>query len=121
MAEAIRSLCIRAVTQSLDMGNVQLTEELTDTINAYKDDPEVLSQELTNVVQNFMDGQGMQTAVGGEVIDEVANAISREFAGKEYVTEQEVIDFVLSYAQGSFTEDEIGSVVPNYGQGDYNG
>ena len=121
MADEIRMLCIRAVTQSLDMGNVELTGELTDTINAYKDQPEVLSQELTDVVQNFMNEQGIQAEVGTEVIDEVAEAISQEFAGKDYVSEQEVIDFVLSYAQGNFSEDDIGSAVPGYGDNWENG
>ena len=121
MAAEIRMLCIRAVTQSLDMGNVELTGQLTDTINAYKDQPEVLSQELTDIVQEFMDEQGVQANVGTEIIDEVANAISQEFAGKENVTEQEVIDFVLSYAQGNFSEDDIGSVVPGYGDNWENG
>ena len=121
MAAEIRMLCIRAVTQSLDMGNVELTGELTNAINAYKDEPELLSQELTGVVQDFMDEQGIQADVGTEVIDEVANAISQEFAGKDSVTEQEVIDFVLSYAQGNFSEDDIGSIVPGYGDNWENG
>ncbi|MBQ5362903.1 MAG: hypothetical protein IIU63_06095, partial [Clostridia bacterium] len=64
---------------------------------------------------DFMSEQGIQADVGTEVIDEVASAISQEFAGKDYVTEQEVIDFVLRYAQGNFSEDDIGNVVPGYG------
>ncbi|MBQ1233648.1 MAG: hypothetical protein IIX86_08960 [Clostridia bacterium] len=121
MAAEIRMLCIRAVTQSLDMGNVELTGELTDAINAYKDQPDMLTQELTEVVQDFMSEQGIQADVGTEVIDEVASAISQEFAGKDYVTEQEVIDFVLRYAQGNFSEDDIGNVVPGYGDNWENG
>jgi hypothetical protein len=121
MAAEIRMLCIRAVTQSLDMGNVELTGELTDAINAYKDQPDMLTQELTEVVQDFMSEQGIQADVGTEVIDEVASAISQEFAGKDYVTEQEVIEFVLRYAQGNFSEDDIGNVVPGYGDNWENG
>ncbi len=121
MAAELRQLCIRVVTQSLDMGNAELTDELTGTINAYKDSPDRLSEELTDLVQDYMDDQGISATVGGDVINEVANAISQEFADKDYVTEQEVIDFVLSYASGNFTDDQIGSVIPGYGQGDHNG
>ena len=121
MAAEIRQLCIRVVTQSVDMGNTELTGELTGTINAYKDQPEQLSEELTGIVQDYMNEQGISADVSTNVIDEVANAICQEFADKDYVTEQEVIDFVLSYASGNFTDDQIGNVVPGYGQGDYNG
>jgi hypothetical protein len=81
----------------------------------------MLTQELTEVVQDFMSEQGIQADVGTEVIDEVASAISQEFAGKDYVTEQEVIEFVLRYAQGNFSEDDIGNVVPGYGDNWENG
>ncbi len=121
MAAEIRQLCIRVVTQSLDMGNAELTGELTETINAYKDKPDQLSEELTAIVQDYMEDQGISADVSTDVVDEVANAISQEFADKDYVTEQEVIDFVLSYASNNFTDDEIADVVPGYGQGDYNG
>ena len=114
MAAEIRMLCIRIVTQSLDMGDAALTGELTGAVNAYKDQPEQLSAELTEIVQEYLDGQGMSATVGTDMIDEVANAISKEFADKDFVTEDEVIDFVLNYAQGNFTDEEIGSVVPGY-------
>ena len=114
MAAEIRMLCIRIVTQSLDMGDAALTGELTGAVNAYKDQPEQLSAELTEIVQDYMDGQGMSATVGTDMIDEVANAISKEFADKDFVTEDEVIDFVLNYAQGNFTDEEIGNVVPGY-------
>ena len=65
-------------------------------------------------MQEYLDGQGMSATVGTDMIDEVANAISKEFADKDFVTEDEVIDFVLNYAQGNFTDEEIGSVVPGY-------
>ena len=121
MAAEIRMLCIRAVTQSLDMGNVQLTGDLTNAINAYKDQPEALSQELTEVVKDFMNEQGIQADVSTEIVDEMASAISQEFAGKDHVSEEEVIDFVMNYAQGNFSEDDIGSIVPGYGDNWENG
>ena len=121
MAAEIRMLCIRAVTQSLDVGDAELTGKLTTSINAYKDDPELLSEELTGIVQDYLGEQDTDVVVGSEVIDEVASAINQEFAGRDYVSEEEVIDFVLHYAQGNFTEDDIGSVVPGYGQGTGNG
>ena len=115
MAVEIRQLCVRAVAGSLDMGNLELTGQLTESINTYKDQPELLSAELTGIVQSYLGDQGISATVGDDVIDEVANAISQEFAGKDEVTEADVIDFVLSYASGSFTEDEIGSILPGYG------
>lgn len=115
MAGEIRQLCIRVVTQSLDMDNAELTAQLTDSINAYKDQPEQLSKELTGIVQDYMDDQGISATVGDEVIDEVADAISKEFADRDQVTEEEVIDFVLTYTQGNYTDDQIGSIVPGYG------
>ena len=92
-----------------------MTAQLTDSINAYKDQPEQLSKELTGIVQDYMDDQGISATVGDEVIDEVADAISKEFADRDQVTEEEVIDFVLTYTQGNYTEDQIGSIVPGYG------
>ncbi len=116
MAAEIRHLCIRIVTQSLDMENTELTGALTNSINAYKDQPELLSQELTGIVQDYMNDQGISATVGTDVIDEVASAINREFAGKDQVTEEEVIDFVLEYASGNFTDEEIGNYIPGYGE-----
>jgi hypothetical protein len=115
MAGEIRQLCVRVVAQSLDMENSELTTQLTDSINAYKDQPEQLSKELTGIVQDYMDDQGISATVGTEVVDEVAEAISKEFADRDQVTEEEVIDFVLTYTQGNYTEDQIGSIVPGYG------
>lgn len=115
MAVELRQLCVRAVAGSLDMGNLELTGQLTESINAYKDQPELLSAELTGIVQSYLGDQGISATVGDDVIDEVANAISQEFAGKDEVTEADVIDFVLSYASGNFTEEEIESVIPGYG------
>jgi uncharacterized protein YPO0396 len=115
MAGEIRQLCVRVVAQSLDMENSELTAQLTDSINAYKDQPEQLSKELTGIVQDYMDDQGISATVGTEVVDEVAEAISKEFADRDQVTEEEVIDFVLTYTQGNYTEDQIGSIVPGYG------
>ena len=115
MAGEIRQLCVRVVAQSLDMENSELTTQLTDSINAYKDQPEQLSKELTVIVQDYMDDQGISATVGTEVVDEVAEAISKEFADRDQVTEEEVIDFVLTYTQGNYTEDQIGSIVPGYG------
>lgn len=116
MAAEFRNLCIRAVTQSLDMGNVELTGKLTDAINAYKDHPEQLSADLTDIVQDYLGDQGISSDVDDAVIDEIAGAISQEFAHKDQVTEADVIDFVLDYASGHFTDDEISSVIPGYGQ-----
>ena len=45
--------------------------------------------------------------------------VDHEF--KCLVTEDEVIDFVLNYAQGNFTDEEIGSVVPGYNDNWENG
>ncbi len=115
MAAELKMLCIRIVAQTLDMDNNELTGALTDAINAYKDHPEMLSEELMGVVQDFMEDQGLSTVVGAEVMDEIAGVINQEFAGKDYVTEQEVIDLVLSYAEGNFTDEEIGNVIPGYG------
>lgn len=114
MAAEIKQLCIRVLTQSLDMENLELTGDLTDTINASKDDPEKLSQELKGIVQDYLNEQGMTANVDDEITDELALAISQEFADKDYVTEDEVIDFVLSYAQGNFTDEEINGIVPGY-------
>ena len=121
MAAEFRNLCIRAVTQSLDMGNVELTGKLTDSINAYKDQPELLGQDLSGIVEDYLGDQGISSAVDDAVIDEIAGAISREFADKDLVTEADVIDFVMDYASGRFTNEEIGAIIPGYGQGDYNG
>lgn len=114
MATEFKQLCLRAVAGSLDMENLELTGKLTDSINAYKDQPEQLSAEIASIVESYLGDQGIPPTVGEDAIDEVANAISREFAGEDHVTEEEVIDFVLSYAQGNFTEDQIESVVPGY-------
>ena len=116
MAQEFRQLCVRAVANSLDMGNTELTGQLTGSINAYKDDPELLSQELTDIVESYLGDQDISTSVGEGVINEVAQAISNEFAGKDQVTEAEVIGFILSYASGNFTEDQIDSVIPGYGE-----
>ncbi|MBO5757964.1 MAG: CvpA family protein [Clostridia bacterium] len=121
MVEEIRMLCIRIVAQSLDMGNEELTGKLTETINAYKDHPELLSGELTGIVQEYLHDQGLSATVGDDVIQEIADVINQEFAGQDYVTEQEVIDLVLTYAQGNFTDEEIGNVVPGYGDDWTNG
>lgn len=120
MAAEFRALCVRAVAGSLDMGNTELTGQLTGSINAYKDDPEMLSQELTNIVESYLGDQDISTAVGEGVIDEVAQAISNEFAGRDEVTEAEVIDFILSYASGNFTEEEIESVIPGITDSNWN-
>ena len=106
MSEEIGRLCVRAVTQSLDMDNLELTGQLTDSINAFKDDPEQLSQELTGIVQNFLDEQSISATVSPEMTDEVAQAISKEFADKDNVTEDEVVDFVLNYATGQLADSE---------------
>jgi hypothetical protein len=121
MVEEIRMLCIRIVAQSLDMGNEELTGKLTETINAYKDHPELLGDELTGIVQEYLHDQGLSATVGDDVIQEIADVINQEFAGQDYVTEQEVIDFVLTYAQGNLTDEEIGNVVPGYGDDWTNG
>ena len=120
MAAEFRALCVRAVAGSLDMGNTELTGQLTGSINAYKDDPEMLSQELTAIVESYLGDQDISTAVGEGVIDEVAQAISNEFAGRDEVTEAEVIDFILSYASGNFTEEEIDSVIPGITDSNWN-
>ena len=116
MATELRNLCIRAVTQTLDMGDVELTGKLTDAINTYKDQPEMLSQDLTGIVQDYLGDQGISSAVDDAVIDEIAGAISQEFADVDQVTEADVIDFVMNYASGRFTDEEIGAVIPGYGQ-----
>ncbi len=108
MSAEIKRLCVRAVTQSLDMGNAELTGKLTDSINSYKDQPEKLSAELGGIVQDYLDEQGVTATVSPEMTDEVAAAIGEEFAGRDDVTEEEVIDFVLNYASGQMTEGDIG-------------
>ena len=109
MAAEIQSLCVRALTQTLDLDNLELTGQLTDSINAFKDDPEQLSQELASIVQGYLDDQNMSATISPEITNEVADAISKEFAGQENVTEQDVIDFVLDYAAGAYT-DENGNI-----------
>lgn len=104
MAREIKSLCIRAVTQSLDMGDSELTGKLTESINSYKDDPEQLSQELGGIVQDYMAQQNVQAEISKDLTDEVANAISQEFAGRDQVSEEEVIDFVLNYASNNLVD-----------------
>ncbi len=120
MATEFRALCVRAVAGSLDMGNTELTGQLTGSINTYKDDPEMLSQELTSIVEEYLGDQDISAAIGEGVIDEVAQAISNEFAGKDQVTEEEVIGFILSYASGNFTEEEIDSVIPGITDSNWN-
>ena len=34
----------------------------------------------------------------------------------QILTEEEVIDFVLEYASGNFTDEEIGNYIPGYGE-----
>lgn len=109
MATELKSLCVRALTQTLDLDNLELTGQLAESINAFKDNPEQLSQELTSIVQNFLDDQGMDATISPEITDEVADAISKEFAGQENVSEQDVIDFVLDYAAGAYA-DENGNI-----------
>ncbi|MBQ7378589.1 MAG: hypothetical protein IJW70_02780 [Clostridia bacterium] len=101
MAIEIKRLCVRAVTQSLDMGDSELTGKLTESINANKDQPERLSQALTEIVQDYLGDQDVTATVSPELVDEVAEAIVNEFAGQDIVTEEEVIDFVLNYASGN--------------------
>jgi len=101
MAIEIKRLCVRAVTQALDMGDKELTGQLTESINANKNNPEQLSQALTGIVQEYLGEQDAAAVVSPELVDEVAEAIINEFAGQDVVTEAEVIDFVLNYASGS--------------------
>ena len=101
MAIEIKRLCVRAVTQALDMGDKELTGQLTESINANKNNPEQLSQALTGIVQEYLGEQDAAAAVSPELVDEVAEAIINQFAGQDVVTEAEVIDFVLNYASGS--------------------
>ncbi|MBQ2807254.1 MAG: hypothetical protein IJF08_09405 [Clostridia bacterium] len=109
MSEEIKRLCVRAVTQSLDMENLELTGKLTDSINSYKDQPEQLGQELGIIVRDFLEEQNISATVSNELTEEMAHAISREFAGQDQVTEEEVIDFVLNYASGNLA-DENGNI-----------
>lgn len=104
MSAEIKRLCVRAVTQSLDMENAELTGKLTESINAFKDQPEQLSQELSGIVQDYLDDQNIEATVSPEMTDEVAEAISKEFADQENVSEEEVIDFVLNYASENFAD-----------------
>lgn len=104
MSTEIKRLCVRAVTQSLDMENAELTGKLTDSINSYKDQPEKLSEELGGIVQDYLDEQGVTATVSPELTDEVAEAIGKEFEGRDDVSEQEVIDFVLNYASTQLPE-----------------
>lgn len=106
MAKEIKALCVRAVTQTLDMENSELTGKMTETINAYKDDPEQLSQEIGNVVTDYLADQNIEAEVSKEITDEVANAISKEFADRDQVSEEEVIDFVLNYASGNLVDED---------------
>lgn len=106
MAKEIKQLCIRAVTQTLDMENSELTGKMTETINAYKDDPEQLSQEIGNVVTDYLADQNIEAEVSKDITDEVADAISKEFAGRDQVSEEEVIDFVLNYASGNLVDED---------------
>ena len=101
MAIEIKRLCVRAVTQALDMGDKELTGQLTESINANKNNPEQLSQALTGIVQEYLGEQDAAATVSPELVDEVAEAIINQFAGQDVVTEAEVIDFVLNYASGS--------------------
>ncbi len=109
MGKEIKALCVRAVTQSLDMADAELTGKLTESINAFKDDPEQLSQELGNIVSDYMAEQNIQAEVSKEITDEVASAINKEFADRDEVSEEEVIDFVLNYASESMV-DENGNI-----------
>ena len=59
-------------------------------------------------MQDYLDEQGVTATVSPEMTDEVAAAIGEEFAGRDDVTEEEVIDFVLNYASGQMTEGDIG-------------
>ncbi len=104
MSTEIKRLCVRAVTQSLDMENSELTGKLTESINSYKDQPEKLSEELGGIVQDYLDEQGVAATVSPELTDEMAEAISKEFEGRDDVSEQEVIDFVLNYASTQLPE-----------------
>lgn len=108
MAKEIKQLCIRAVTQTLDMENSELTDRMTQTINAFKDDPEQLSQELGNVVTDYLADQSIDAEVSKEITDEVAGAINKEFADRDQVSEEEVIEFVLNYASGSLAGEDGG-------------
>lgn len=106
MAKEIKQLCIRAVTQTLDMENSELTGKMTETINAYKDDPDQLSQEIGNVVSDYLADQNIEAEVSKELTDEVADAICKEFADRDQVSEEEVIDFVLNYASGNLVDED---------------
>ena len=107
MSAEIKRLCVRAVTQTLDMENTELTGKLTDSINSYKDQPEKLSQELGVIVQDYLDEQGVAATVGTELTDEMAAAIGKEFEGRDDVSEEEVIDFVLNYASTQLPEGSV--------------
>ena len=108
MGKEIKALCVRAVTKSLDMADAELTGKLTESINAFKDDPEQLSQELGTIVSDYMADQNIQANVSKEVTDEVAQAINKEFADRDQVSEEEVIDFVLNYASESMVDENGG-------------
>lgn len=106
MAKEIKSLMVRAVTQTLNMEDSELTGKLTESINVYKDDPDQLSNELGNIVTDYMADQNIQAEVSKEITDEVADAICKEFAGQTEVSEEEVIDFVLNYASGNLVDED---------------
>lgn len=106
MAKEIKSLMVRAVTQSLNMEDSELTGKLTESINVYKDDPDQLSNELGNIVTDYMADQNIQAEVSKEITDEVADAICKEFADRDEVSEEEVIDFVLNYASGNLVDED---------------
>ncbi len=106
MGKEIKALCVRTVTQSLDMADAELTGKLTESINTFKDDPEQLSQELGSIVSDYMADRNIQAEVSKEITDEVAAAINKEFAGRDEVSEEEVIDFVLNYASESLVDED---------------
>jgi DNA-directed RNA polymerase beta' subunit len=123
MVTEIKRLCVRAITQSLDMNDTELVGTLTESINAHKDQPDQLSQDLTGIIQNYLNDNNIETTISSEMTDEVAEAISKEFADQENVSEEEVIDFVLNYATSNLTDgngniDLDGDGIPDGNLGD---
>ena len=125
MVSEIKRLCVRAITQSLDMNDTELVGTLTQSINAHKDQPDELSKDLTGIIQGYLNDNNIETTVSTEMTDEVAEAISKEFADQESVSEDEVIDFVLNYASNNLTDgngniDLDGDGIPDGNVGDVN-
>ena len=58
-------------------------------------------------MQDYLDEQGVAATVGTELTDEMAAAIGKEFEGRDDVSEEEVIDFVLNYASTQLPEGSV--------------